>query len=257
VSDPEGGSAFSISLSMLVVLHGGAHEEGASFLRSTQMVQIHAGFELLAWGLLLNLGSVFGRYMKPTQEGPSSWFSIHRGLQLSGSLLSLLGFGVVFAHLSVPGYTHFQGPHQFFGLVLLVLAALQGLLGWRSHLMFLSRGTSTSLLQTLHRWLGRLLLPLGFVVVGFGLDLYSKDILKRETFSESPIIWLSFLGLVFCCATAVVVLQMLSATPNDQEASSSLDSTKLIYFRTRTWKVFIITSTAFTLCILFAIKITK
>lgn len=55
---------------MLVLLHNGhMDDDDHSFFKSEHMVELHVGFELLSWALLLNVGSLFGRYMKnPSSE---------------------------------------------------------------------------------------------------------------------------------------------------------------------------------------------
>ena len=52
-----------------VLLHGGEHHEGG-ILTEAIMVKSHAAFMVLGWLVLLNIGSVFGRYLKaPPNKG--------------------------------------------------------------------------------------------------------------------------------------------------------------------------------------------
>jgi hypothetical protein len=65
---------------MLVLLHGGMDDDDeGGFLKSESMIKLHASFELLGWALLLNLGTIFGRYMKrpPRANGILSSFPNH------------------------------------------------------------------------------------------------------------------------------------------------------------------------------------
>lgn len=54
---------------MLVLLHGDEHHEGG-ILTEAIMVKGHAAFMVLGWLILINMGSVFGRYLKaPPNQG--------------------------------------------------------------------------------------------------------------------------------------------------------------------------------------------
>ena len=61
-----------VEMLIRVLLHGDHMDDDdqMSFLQSDSMVKMHASFELVAWALLLNFGSIFGRYMKnPPNDG--------------------------------------------------------------------------------------------------------------------------------------------------------------------------------------------
>ncbi|GFG22425.1 hypothetical protein IFM61606_02285 [Aspergillus udagawae] len=109
---------------------------GATVLRlskSKHAVWIHAGIQVIGWGLML------------------------------GGLATGLRLGKILDRLH-------NNAHTIFGTVIVVLMLLQPFLGTIHHWMYIRKKTRTAL-APVHVWLGRILIVLGMVNGGLGLRL--------------------------------------------------------------------------------------
>jgi hypothetical protein len=61
--------------------------------------------------------------------------------------------------------------HQYFGILIVCALAIQTVLGWRHHVIFLASGGRKTWMGGVHVWLGRVILPAGMANVILGLLL--------------------------------------------------------------------------------------
>jgi len=99
--------------------------------------------------LVLLTGGAAARYAKRRRW----WLRAHRGLGWGGVALVLAGFAAIFMG---KGEGHFQVPHGWLGVVVVLLAVATPVLG---HLSFIMREKSATL-RIVHRWSGRVTLAL-------------------------------------------------------------------------------------------------
>ncbi|MCO5604583.1 hypothetical protein L7F22_058751 [Adiantum nelumboides] len=81
----------------------------------------HGIINTIAWGILLPLGVIAARYLRPFTE--SLWFYIHVPLQTVGYLLGVLGWALGMRLRAVTAAAH--KSHENIGIALFVLATLQ------------------------------------------------------------------------------------------------------------------------------------
>ena len=89
-------------------------------LRSSQ---IHGFLSAIGWGILLPVGAIFSRYVRPFAK--PLWFYIHIFLQLSGYLLGATGFaiGLMLWNFAPPGADF--TVHGTLGCAIFALATAQ------------------------------------------------------------------------------------------------------------------------------------
>jgi len=78
----------------------------------------------LAWGFLIPSGAFISLAWR-SRLAKGRWLQLHRALQVSGLLLTIVGFALSVSW--VPDGYHFSHPHNIIGLVVVVLAMLQPL----------------------------------------------------------------------------------------------------------------------------------
>lgn len=61
--------------------------------------------------------------------------------------------------------------HQYLGILIVCALAVQTVLGWRHHIIYISSGGRRTWMSWVHVWLGRIVLPLGIVNTILGLLL--------------------------------------------------------------------------------------
>ena len=127
-------------------------------------------------------------------------------VQVAGSLLSLLGFGIIVTHFVAYGSEHFRGLHQFLGLILMILTIIQPIIGYLAHRVFVATG-GTSHYHTAHRWIGRTLLPFAFIVICFGLSLYMSDFFEESDYIRIDFAWLCLIGIIVSSVIVVGVYE--------------------------------------------------
>lgn len=123
------------------------------------MWHLHGVLMVFAFLVMYPLGIYLLRSGRPTA------FNFHWTVQALGSVAVAIG-GVI-------GYFNSHAisiPHQFLGIAILLLLATQILLGWRHHVFFITT-KHKNWLSPAHVWLGRVLLPAGFVNIFTGLRL--------------------------------------------------------------------------------------
>ena len=150
---------------------------------TTKNVMIaHAGFMLLAWGILAPLGVLTARYGKqlyPEWKAPWApfWFSGHRAIQGLALLCSFIGMALALA--MVWGGAHFANAHEALGLAVFIIGCLQPLNACiRPHPA--PHGAAPAFARRawefVHKNTGRSLLILGAANVFLGIQLYGAGI---------------------------------------------------------------------------------
>lgn len=129
-------------------------------------MRVHGTLMTVAWGLLLPAGVAASMLRGALPEG--KWFFLHRGLQCSGLLLSLVA--VVLAVYSNTNKA-LDNPHKILGAAILLAAILQPLGAFlRPHLD--KEGGAKSAMRRAwemqHKTLGRVLLLAGWTNLTFG-----------------------------------------------------------------------------------------
>ncbi|EXJ94985.1 hypothetical protein A1O1_00103 [Capronia coronata CBS 617.96] len=129
------------------------------------MWHIHGILMTVAFLVLYPLGIYFLRSSRTTS------FNLHWTINSLGSMSVSIG--------AIVGFVNSRSisiAHQYLGILLVCALAVQTVLGWRHHIVYLStmqsygRGRPTWMAQV-HVWLGRVVLPLGMLNVISGLLL--------------------------------------------------------------------------------------
>lgn len=89
------------------------------------VLYLHLIFMAISWGTLLPWGvAIANRTRSVSNARPGAWFQWHKKLQMLGWLVQLVGFAMAVWHVQENG-THFSGPHQIIGLVVVILGTSQ------------------------------------------------------------------------------------------------------------------------------------
>lgn len=116
--DGEGGSILES-----IAVGGDAASSGLS-LRTVHF--IHASLMMVSWGFLLPSGTLLAKFYKHRPDG--LWFKLHRGIQVFGLLLAIVGWIIALINFNVfkdYGFRNFQ--HGICGMVVMLLGILQPL----------------------------------------------------------------------------------------------------------------------------------
>lgn len=120
---------------------------------------IHGSLMILAFLILYPLGTYLLRSPRATA------FNYHWTIQCLGTFSVLIG--------AVVGYMTSHGisiTHQYAGFAITGALVAQVVLGWRHHVFFVQTKRK-NWLSPAHMWLGRIVLPVGFVNIFTGLKL--------------------------------------------------------------------------------------
>lgn len=132
---------------------------------SLMLVYWHGCCMTIAFGFCMSIGVFFPRYLKSFWW----WFPMHILIQITGVLLALTGFVIIFikAEGSHMGYTH-----SWFGLITVGLSLATPLLGVAAHFMWnATRSRIPMFPDQLHWWFGRTTVVLSWVTIFLGMDL--------------------------------------------------------------------------------------
>jgi len=84
------------------------------------------------------------------------WFKTHKSMCITGVIFTLAGFLAILLEFVDTGRTHFELPHAYIGLIIIVLSVTMPVLGF---LQFKARKFAPAV-KRLHLWLGRITLAL-------------------------------------------------------------------------------------------------
>lgn len=128
-------------------------------------MQRHAILNTVGWGILLPLGVIAARYLKPFTN--STWFYLHVSIQLVGFVLGVAGWatGLVLGNRSVGVVYH---KHRSVGIALFAISTLQVC-------AMLIRPSKTHKIRPVwnyyHYTLGLTILVLGILNIFYGFDI--------------------------------------------------------------------------------------
>ena len=83
--------------------------------------RVHGILNTISWGILLPLGVIFARYLRPILD--PAWFYIHISFQTLGYALGVIGWGLGMKLRSLTAAVHTS--HQNIGFALIVFSTLQ------------------------------------------------------------------------------------------------------------------------------------
>ncbi|PWN51238.1 CBD9-like protein, partial [Violaceomyces palustris] len=108
-----------------------ASGDGARVLNSSnKLIIAHMVFMILAWLIVSPLAVLIGRWGRTFFK----WFPIHRNLQIVTVLLFAIGFVLILIEVGKEaGAEHFDSNHAKAGLAILILVAIQLVLGQLGH----------------------------------------------------------------------------------------------------------------------------
>jgi len=110
--------------SILESIAVGGDSAAGSSLRTTHF--IHASLMMVSWGFLLPSGTLLAKFYKHRPDG--LWFKLHRGIQMVGLLLAVIGWIIALINFNVfkdYGFRNYQ--HGICGMVVMILGLLQPL----------------------------------------------------------------------------------------------------------------------------------
>ncbi|KAG1680198.1 hypothetical protein FOA52_000312 [Chlamydomonas sp. UWO 241] len=160
--------------SLQVDLLTGSTEPVSTFDREA-MMRTHASLMLAAWIGLIPVAVIAARHRWVFGEAKFRdvhvWFHIHRGLNLIGVLIFVIGFSYAWSYLPGSGEGNPVGgaagrAHMVIGTMVMVLVALQVLLGIMRPPAAASGRPQWNFL---HHFVGRLSLPLAWVTLSLGV----------------------------------------------------------------------------------------
>ena len=132
------------------------------------MIMLHGILMVLSWGILLQWGAFIARYFR--HKDPL-WFKLHRAIQVSGVVLSLLG--LIFGIVSV-AYDHLRFAHGALGLAVTILGLQQpfnALIRPHKPDDGAEKTTKRFIWELLHKNIGRLALLIAIIQISMGLFL--------------------------------------------------------------------------------------
>lgn len=120
---------------------------------------LHGGLMTLSFLVLYPLGVFFLRSPRPTA------FNLHWTVNSLGSVSVSIAAIIGFVNSRSISITH-----QYLGILLVCALAVQTVLGWRHHIIYLQVQRRTWM-SSVHTWLGRVVLPVGMLNIITGLLL--------------------------------------------------------------------------------------
>src|SRR5579862_5358619 len=163
------------------------------------MIIAHGVLMGLSFVIFFPLGAIIIRFLSTILPLPTM---IHYITQLGTFLMVLAATGVGLYMSIGAQFIYF---HQFFGIIIVALILVQGMLGWYHHHRFVrDKPSSRRWFTHLHLWLGRLIIILGLANCGFGLIL-------ADVATKYAIIWWCVCGALAILYAALSVLRNLSA----------------------------------------------
>ena len=184
-------------------------------------VLVHGALMSIAWGFCFPIGATSPRFwvfLKRALCGGECWFQVHRGCQLLGSGLTLVGFVIIVA--ATPEGKHFAGrSHKVVGLVLCLALLVQLVLGaLRPHKKIQDKGKDNrrAVWKLGHTVLGYLLLLLGLFQLFSGTMRSAKMFGTNHPIHSLLWLWGGGLCMVFLLTVGVVVHRRRQPLPQRQ-----------------------------------------
>ncbi|XP_024527920.1 cytochrome b561 and DOMON domain-containing protein At5g35735 [Selaginella moellendorffii] len=169
-----------------------------------KLKEAHGLINAIGWGILLPLGAMFARYLRPFHD--SAWFCLHVPFQVNGYILGVIGWaiGLRLGSYSVGVVYH---KHRNIGITLFVFGTLQVLsLILRPGLDHKAR----PYWKVYHRTIGYLTLLLAIVNIYKGLDILEPHNKWRRAYTGILVV-LAVISLLLEVATWMVHLKRRKA----------------------------------------------
>lgn len=100
-----------------------AQATGAGQAPNDSLKRAHGIINTISWGILLPIGVIIARYLRPFPSADPIWFYIHASLQTAGYILGVTGWALGMKLRTLSAFIHYS--HQNIGISLFVLATLQ------------------------------------------------------------------------------------------------------------------------------------
>lgn len=150
-------------------------------------LHLHGFLMTIVWSVLFVLSMHVARYEKDLGH---TWYVIHSSANYAGVLLALVAF--IIAVMTVNA--HFVSLHAILGLIVTILMLVQPMLGVAANKMWKPERAKTPIFpDTIHAWLGRVLLLAGVVQIYLGLDFNAASAIVFVLFS----VWIAMLVAFF------------------------------------------------------------
>jgi glucan phosphoethanolaminetransferase (alkaline phosphatase superfamily) len=137
----------------------------------SQFLRFHAIPLFIAWNVILPVSIMIVRYGSVWKK----WFPIHVVLVVVSVVASLIAGSYGFIE-SNRRNEHFVNPHQYSGVALLILMLIQVAFGATIALLYNSDRPRPRVLESIHRWWGRMLILLSFVTIFLGMLFAQMDV---------------------------------------------------------------------------------
>jgi len=171
----------------------------------TKVYAIHGVLMAVTWLGLGPFAAVTSRYLKQAVGScglKPAWFVMHRGIGVVVFMLTVAGFTLINAEVSV----HFAGNHQRVGLVVTILTLLQPLNAFLRPGMPKAAGAKPSLLRAAWAWghklLGWMLLALAAVNCLLGAQI------NDTRYGDGATWYNTTLGIILVWLVAIALLEV-------------------------------------------------
>jgi len=132
--------------------------------------QAHGSFMFIAWSILIPIASIIARYFKRH----SWWFNVHRLLNGIACMIIIIGFILAIDFWPAP---HFTLLHTILGLLIVLLAVVQPILGTFADKWFDPERKGTPLFPDITHWIfGWVSILAGLTNVAIGLNDYGVSL---------------------------------------------------------------------------------
>ncbi|KAI5450295.1 hypothetical protein NCC49_003206 [Naganishia albida] len=178
------------------------HEPRAEEVRRKRMMRAHAVFMTLAWAVTAPIAVLFARFGRGTF---AQWVKCHQWIQIGlTTSFTLVGFSLAVAAIRVREGKHFTGPHENFGLLLVLLLLFQIASGLFIHKLYNPLRTHRPPRNFLHMIVGCLLLIGGLVEVKLGIGKWGSEKWMVVTFY----VWTGLLVVTFTVGLSLLPRQL-------------------------------------------------
>lgn len=148
------------------------------------LILVHGALMIAAWAVLAPIGAFFPRFLKMIGH---SWYLTHRAMLSMVTGLTVLAWVLAIVHIETLIFT---SPHVIIGLVIVILALAQPIIGILANRWFDPERSGVPIFPDIvHQWLGRVLTFLGFVNCLLGLVLYVSGVDGPIQFPPSAIVF--------------------------------------------------------------------
>eukprot|EP01116_Phalansterium_solitarium_P017926 TRINITY_DN4564_c0_g2_i1.p1 TRINITY_DN4564_c0_g2~~TRINITY_DN4564_c0_g2_i1.p1 ORF type:complete len:954 (-),score=338.43 TRINITY_DN4564_c0_g2_i1:471-3332(-) len=208
-----------------------------------RLIKLHGVLMVVGWLGCLAIGQFMARYLKAALP---TWFMHHVWLQTLGVLMLLAGLKAAYNHA---GGLHLSGPHQQLGMLVLVGAFAQPLLGVLAHLKWNPQRLAPPWWpDKVHWWVGRAAIVGAVINIFLGIQLAGSYSAAYVVVS----VWLVACVGLFAYEEGHIgqIMRQAHGSPADDDVetldSSERDQKRLFRARSRKmFSLFCITSIGF------------